>query len=66
LIAADKKVAAKEQEVKKHLSQIENTLDASDEYQDLIVQVQEAEINPLLVKAEGKGVVALDGLVRLG
>jgi succinyl-CoA synthetase beta subunit len=29
-------------------------------------QVQEAEINPLLVKAEGEGVVALDGLVRLG
>ena len=29
-------------------------------------QVPEAEINPLLVKAEGEGVVALDGLVRLG
>ena len=29
-------------------------------------QVQEAEINPLLVKAEGEGVVAVDGLVRLG
>ncbi|NQW01693.1 MAG: acetate--CoA ligase family protein [Rhodospirillales bacterium] len=28
--------------------------------------IAEAEINPLLVKAEGEGVVALDGLVRTG
>lgn len=28
-------------------------------------QIEEAEINPLLVKCEGQGAVALDGLVRL-
>ena len=28
-------------------------------------EVQEAEINPLFVRAEGAGVVAVDGLVRL-
>ena len=27
--------------------------------------VEEAEINPLLVRAEGEGVVALDAVVRL-
>jgi succinyl-CoA synthetase beta subunit len=27
--------------------------------------VIEAEINPLIVKAEGEGVIAVDGLVRL-
>ena len=29
-------------------------------------EVKEAEINPLIVKAEGQGVVAVDRLVRLG
>lgn len=29
-------------------------------------QVQEAEINPLIVRAEGQGAVAVDGLVALG
>jgi succinyl-CoA synthetase beta subunit len=28
-------------------------------------QVSEAEINPLIVKADGEGVIAVDGLVRL-
>ncbi|MBR0656322.1 acetate--CoA ligase family protein [Plastoroseomonas arctica] len=28
--------------------------------------VQEAEINPLIIRAEGKGVVAVDGLIALG
>ena len=30
------------------------------------VEVQEAEINPLIIRAEGQGVVAVDGLVVIG
>jgi succinyl-CoA synthetase beta subunit len=30
------------------------------------VQVQEAEINPLIIRADGQGVVAVDGLVVVG
>ena len=28
--------------------------------------VEEAEINPLIVKAEGQGVIAVDGLIAFG
>ncbi|MBT3515457.1 MAG: cytochrome C, partial [Nitrospina sp.] len=43
-IAADKRVAAKEQEVKDNLNKIESELDASEDYEGLVEQFEEAEI----------------------
>jgi len=52
--AADKKIAAKEQELKNSLSQLTSELDASDEYQLLADQVLDAEIALAEVKEEKK------------
>ncbi|MBT3517578.1 MAG: cytochrome C, partial [Nitrospina sp.] len=54
LIAADKKVAVKKQELKNNLIQIDSKLDASDEYQDLVDQVKKAEITLAEVKEKKK------------